>query len=90
MASYVELYYDGSLNWQILAGGHLVTEEKGSETDFFLLETSWFWSLARLNLILASCRVFQSFSSAFVQTVTVLQSSGSKVQSLSKHFPEVT
>ena len=21
--------------WQILAGGHLVTEEKGSETDFF-------------------------------------------------------
>jgi len=88
----VELYYDGSLNWQILAGGHLVTEEKGSETDFFLLEafTSWLWSLARLNLILASCRVFQSFSSAFVQTVTVLQSSGSKVQSLSKHFPEVT
>jgi len=31
----VELYYDGSLNWQILVGGHLVTEEKGSENDFF-------------------------------------------------------
>ena len=43
--------------WQILAGGHLVTEEKGSETDFFYWKLShlgyghslasiWFWLLA--------------------------------------------
>ena len=43
--------------WQILAGGHLVTGEKGSETDFFYWKLShlgfghslasiWFWLLA--------------------------------------------
>jgi len=47
MASYVELYYDGILDWpgfgKILAGGHLVTEKKGSESDFF------YWKLSHLG-----------------------------------------
>ena len=51
MASYVELYiwelrWELELTriWQILAGGHLVTEEKGSETDFF-----FYWKLSHFG-----------------------------------------
>ena len=50
MASYVELYIwelrwelELAWIWQILSGGHLVTEKKGSETDFF------YWKLSHLG-----------------------------------------